>query len=71
VFQTSIYTKMDGVVDWRCCTVGDRAIDREVSSTHIGMVFNPIVYQLVAQRLAEARVAARRMRRGKRDRHAA
>jgi hypothetical protein len=31
---------------------GDPAIDYEVSSTHIGLVFNPIVFNVVAHRLA-------------------
>lgn len=50
--QTAIYTKSDGIMDWRVCRTGDPSVDFEVSSTHIGLVFNPIVYSLVAQRLA-------------------
>ena len=34
---------------------GRRANDFEVSGTHIGLVFNPIVYDLVARRLAGGR----------------
>jgi triacylglycerol lipase len=52
VRQTAIYTKSDGIVEWQVCMTGNPAIDCEVSATHIGMVFNPIVYDLVAQRLA-------------------
>ena len=52
VSQTAIYTKTDGIVDWHVCKTGKPEIDFEVSSTHIGMVFNPIVYTLVAHRLA-------------------
>jgi hypothetical protein len=44
------------VVDWRVCRTGDPNIDVEVPATHIGLVFNPIVYDLVAQRLAESSV---------------
>ena len=55
VLQTAIYTKTDGVVDWQVCMTGDSAIDVEVSATHIGMVFNPLVYSVVAQRLAAAK----------------
>jgi len=51
VRQTAIYTKMDGLVDWRVCRTGDPDVDVEVSSTHIGMVFSPLVYSVVAQRL--------------------
>jgi hypothetical protein len=31
---------------------GDPKVDIEVSATHIGLAFSPIVYSLVAQRLA-------------------
>jgi len=50
--QTAIYTKTDGVVDWQYCILGDPAIDVEVPGTHIGLAFNPSVYQTIAQRLA-------------------
>jgi pimeloyl-ACP methyl ester carboxylesterase len=53
VRQTAIYTKSDGIVDWRVCMTGNPDLDFEVSATHIGMVFNPIVYDLVAKRLAK------------------
>jgi len=53
VRQTAIYTKTDGILNWRVCRTGDPEIDCEVSSTHIGMVFSPLVYNIVAQRLAE------------------
>jgi len=52
VSQTAIYTKSDGIVDWHVCSAGDPSIDCEVSATHLGLVFNPIVYQLIGQRLA-------------------
>jgi triacylglycerol lipase len=65
--QTAVYTKADGIVDWNCCVTGDDTIDFEVSSTHLGMVFNPLVYRLVAERLAGAREA----RRGPRSKKAA
>jgi len=52
VKQTAIYTKSDGIVDWRVCMTGQPEIDFEVSATHIGLVFNPIVYEVVAKRLA-------------------
>lgn len=52
VRQTAIYTKMDGLLDWRVCRTGDPDMDVEVSATHIGMVFSPLVYSVVAQRLA-------------------
>jgi pimeloyl-ACP methyl ester carboxylesterase len=52
VRQTAIYTKMDGILDWRVCRTGDPKVDFEVSATHIGMVFSPLVYGIVARRLA-------------------
>jgi len=52
VRQTAIYTKADGLLDWRVCRTGNPDVDCEVSATHFGMVFSPLVYSLVAQRLA-------------------
>jgi pimeloyl-ACP methyl ester carboxylesterase len=52
VKQTAIYTKTDGILDWRVCQTGDPGVDVEVSATHIGMVFSPLVYSVVAHRLA-------------------
>jgi pimeloyl-ACP methyl ester carboxylesterase len=52
VRHTSIYTKLDGILDWRVCQTGDPKVDVEVSATHIGMVFSPLVYSIVAKRLA-------------------
>ena len=50
--QTAIYTKTDGILDWRVCLTGDPDVDCEVTATHIGMVFSPLVYSIVAHRLA-------------------
>jgi triacylglycerol lipase len=54
VFETAVYTRDDGVVDWRYCITGDCAVDFEVPGTHIGMAFNASVYRVIADRLAEA-----------------
>lgn len=51
---TAIYTKRDGIVDWRAC------IDRhsvevehiEVASTHLGLGIDPDVWRIIAERLA-------------------
>lgn len=51
---TAIYTCDDGIVDWRYCRTGDRDIDFEVPGTHVGLVFNPSAYTVIAERLAEA-----------------
>jgi pimeloyl-ACP methyl ester carboxylesterase len=52
VRQTAIYTKTDGILDWRTCKTGTPDVDFEVSATHIGLVFSPLVYRVVAHRLA-------------------
>ena len=44
--QTAIFTKNDGIVDWKVCRTGKPNVDFEVPATHIGMVFNPVVYNL-------------------------
>ena len=55
VAETAIYTRSDGVVDWRYCITEDPAVDFEVPGTHIGLAFNPAVYDIIAARLAAAR----------------
>ncbi len=52
VAETAIFTKSDGIVDWRVCRTGNPGVDFEVSATHIGLAFNPIVFDVVAHRLA-------------------
>jgi pimeloyl-ACP methyl ester carboxylesterase len=63
VRQTAIYTKSDGIVDWKVCGTGDPAIDCEVSATHLGLVFNPNVYDLIGRRLAASQQPSIRSRR--------
>jgi pimeloyl-ACP methyl ester carboxylesterase len=53
--ETAIYTRQDGIVDWRYCVTMDPEKDVEVPGTHIGMAFNPAAYSVVAERLARAR----------------
>lgn len=52
VRQTAVYTRSDGIVDWHFCRTGNPDYDFEVSATHIGLVFSPLVYSIVADRLA-------------------
>jgi triacylglycerol lipase len=52
MLQTAIYTRHDGIVDWRYCMTKNRNIDFEVPGTHIGMAFNAAAYSIVAERLA-------------------
>jgi triacylglycerol lipase len=55
--HTAVHTKTDGIVDWRVCINDNPATDVEVQSTHIGLVFNPWVYELIADRLVKGRLA--------------
>ena len=55
---TSIYSRNDGIVDWRACidddTPGARNI--EVRSTHLGMGIDPDVWQILAETLTHVTV---------------
>ena len=51
--QTAIYTRHDGIVDWRYCMTKNPEVDFEVPGTHVGMAFNPLAYTIVAERLAK------------------
>lgn len=57
VLQTAIYTRHDGMVDWRCCITRNGKCDFEIASTHVGMAFNPSAYTIIAERLWEAGAA--------------
>ncbi len=59
VRMTAVYTRHDGLVDWRSCRTGDPAIDIEVPGTHSGLAFNVSAYEVIAQRLASVQPAAR------------
>jgi pimeloyl-ACP methyl ester carboxylesterase len=52
---TSIYSRSDGVVAWQACREksGERLENVEVSSSHIGLVWNPTVLHVIADRLAQ------------------
>jgi pimeloyl-ACP methyl ester carboxylesterase len=52
---TSIYSRTDGVVSWRCSVDAPRPLAEniEVRASHIGMGANPIVLYAVADRLAQ------------------
>ena len=51
--HTAVYTQADGIVDWRVCINEDSKNNFEVTGTHVGLAFNPSVYELIARRLAE------------------
>jgi pimeloyl-ACP methyl ester carboxylesterase len=47
----TVYSRTDGIVDWRAC-LDPGAQQLEVRSSHLGMTVNPAVFQAVAQALA-------------------
>ena len=51
----AIYTKTDGVVDWRSCVHEDESLNKEVSGTHCGLAFNPTVFETIAHELYRCR----------------
>jgi pimeloyl-ACP methyl ester carboxylesterase len=55
IAETAIYTVSDGVVDWRYCITENPEVNFEVPGTHIGLAFNPAVYDIIARRLAAVR----------------
>lgn len=44
--KQAIYTKTDGVVDWRYCIDGESS-DVQVPGTHVGLAFNPRVFEAI------------------------
>lgn len=54
--NTSVYSRSDGVVAWRCCLnePGRLSENVEVVSSHLGMAHHPAVLYLLADRLAQA-----------------
>lgn len=57
----SVYSRTDGIVDWRAC-LDPRAEHVEVSSSHCGMAVNPGVFRAVADALGGLEAGARRRR---------
>ncbi|MDB9880424.1 esterase, partial [Pseudomonadales bacterium] len=54
---TAIYSKGDGIVNWRACreAVEDHQTQNiEVWGSHCGMGFNPSIYRIIADRLAQS-----------------
>lgn len=53
---TAIYSRGDGVVNWRVCREHEEdhiTENIEVCGSHCGMAFNPLIYRIVADRLAQ------------------
>jgi hypothetical protein len=55
--STSVYSRWDGVVDWRACLQepGPRSENVAVRASHLGMGVDPAVLWVVADRLAQTR----------------
>lgn len=52
VGYVSVYSKRDGVVNWRACLDGEADDNIEVRSSHCGMAVHPDVYRVVSESLA-------------------
>jgi hypothetical protein len=57
VQHAAIYTRFDGVVDWQNALERDGKRNFEVGGSHVGLVFNPRAYRVLAQLLAQTPVA--------------
>jgi len=49
---TSVFSRRDGIIDWRSC-LDPQAETVEVSTSHLGMAFDPVVLDVVTGALAE------------------
>lgn len=62
---TAVYSKRDGIVDWRAC-IDPLARTVEVSASHLGMAFDPRVIDVISDSLLRsASVSALEVDRGK------
>jgi pimeloyl-ACP methyl ester carboxylesterase len=63
--STSVYSRWDGVVDWRACLqqVTPTSDNVAVHASHLGMGFDPAVLWVVADRLAQPKDGWRPFRR--------
>ncbi len=53
--STAIYSRGDGIADWRCCIdpKGHETENVEVKGSHCGLGCNPLVLHVIADRLAQ------------------
>ena len=51
---TSVFSRRDGVIDWRSC-LDPQAETVEVATSHLGMAFDPVVLDIVTRALADHR----------------
>ncbi|HET9500373.1 MAG TPA: alpha/beta fold hydrolase [Marmoricola sp.] len=61
---TAIYSRRDGIVDWRAC-LDPAATAVEVATSHLGMAFDPRVYDVLRAALAEQQVSRANRREGR------
>ena len=59
VLFTSVYSKRDGIIDWRSC-LDPQAKPVEVTTSHLGMAFDPVVLDIVTDALAASRARQER-----------
>jgi pimeloyl-ACP methyl ester carboxylesterase len=52
IHHAAIYSRGDGVVDWHDAQEADPTRNHEVGGTHIGLVYNPKAYRVLAKLLA-------------------
>jgi hypothetical protein len=60
VHHAAVYSRDDGVIDWRNCLEPEASLNHEVGGTHIGLVFNARAYRAVAELLSQAGADSRR-----------
>jgi pimeloyl-ACP methyl ester carboxylesterase len=53
---TSVFSRRDGIIDWRSC-LDPQATTVEVTTSHLGMAFDPVVLDIVTATLAGNRQA--------------
>lgn len=53
--STAVYSRTDGIADWRCCidSEGHETENVEVQGSHCGLGCNPLVLHVIADRLAQ------------------
>jgi pimeloyl-ACP methyl ester carboxylesterase len=64
--STAIFSRTDGVADWRACIEEEtpHTDNVEVFASHCGMGFNPTIYYIIADRLGQPHGAWRKFHRG-------
>lgn len=62
VRQVAVYTKTDGICDWKICINDDPKTNFLVSGTHCGLAWNPEVFRVIAKQLALPPLSKRKAR---------